>query len=93
MNDLNILKPTSGSTEVPLLYIGDAQDLSNTIYTVSDNSIFRITALLDSRIWYYNTIKSGSGLFVPAGTIIEIPAKQDWKIEISGSVNLCKYII
>ena len=93
MSDLNILKPTSGSTEVPLLYIGDAQDLSNTIYTVSDNSIFRITALLDSRIWYYKTLKSGSGLFVPAGTIIEIPAKQDSKIEISGSINLCKYII
>ena len=64
MNDLNILKPTSGSTEIPLLYIGDAQDLSNTVYSISDNSIFRITALLDSRIWYYKTLKSGSGLFI-----------------------------
>lgn len=93
MSELNVLKPTNGSTEIPLLYIGDAQDLSNTIYTVNNNSIFRITSLIDSRIWYYKTVKSGTGLLIPAGTILEIPAKQNWKLEISGSVNLCKYII
>ena len=93
MSELNLLKPTNGSTEVPLLYIGDAQDLSNTIYTVPDKSIFRITAITDSRLWYYKTTKEGSGLLIPSGTIIEIPTKEGWKIELTGSINLCKYII
>ena len=93
MSELNLLKPTNGSTEVPLLYIGDAQDLSNTVYNVEDTSIFRITAIIDTRLWYYKTIKQGSGLLIPAGTTVEVPAKKGQKIEIQGSVNLCKYLI
>ena len=93
MSELNLLKPTNGSTEVPLLYIGEAQDLTNTVYNVTKESIIRVKAIIDTRLWYYETVKKGTGLLIHAGATVEIPAKKGQKIEIQGSVNLCKYLI
>lgn len=66
MDELNVLSQ-NGSTAIPLLYIGQAEDITGAVYTVEDKSIFRITAMTDTRLWYYKTVKQGNGLFLPAG--------------------------
>ena len=93
MDNLNVLKPTDGEYPVPILYIGDAIDITNGTHLVEDDSIFRITAITDARIWYYKTQKEGVGLLLNNGSIIDIPARRDWTIEVVGEINLCKYII
>ena len=90
MNNL-ILPPDKNQNPVPVLSIGLSQDVTNSTY-ICTNGVVRITAITESRIWYYKTIESGSGMLLPAGASIDVSITMGNIIKVTGSINLTNYI-
>ncbi len=90
MNNL-VLPPDKNSKPIPVLGIGLAQDVTNGKYMCTDG-VARITAITESRVWYHNNVKAGSGFLLPAGASVDVNIESGKYLEVSGSVNITKYI-
>ena len=86
-----IMKPDENRNAIPVLSIGTSSDITNSTYVCVDE-VVRITAITESRVWYRTATKTGSGLFLPAGSSLDVSTKDGFIIEVSGSVNITKYI-
>jgi len=86
-----IMKPDENRNPIPVLSIGLATDVANGTYTCVDE-VIRITAITESRVWYRTTTKTGSGLFLPAGSSLDVSTKAGNVIEVTGSINISTYL-
>ena len=86
-----IMKPDENRNPIPVLSIGLAADITNGTYTCVDE-VIRITAITESRVWYRTATKTGSGLFLPAGSSLDVSTKAGNVIEVTGSINISTYL-
>ena len=86
-----IMKQDENRNPIPVLSIGVAADVTNGTYTCVDE-VIRITAITESRVWYRTTTKTGSGLFLPAGSSLDVSTKAGNVIEVTGSINISTYL-
>ena len=85
-----IMKQDENRNPIPVLSIGVAADVADSTYNCSDG-VVKITAVVQSRIWYHNSMKSGIGLILPEGSSIDASTKSGNVIEVSGTVNIMEY--
>ena len=70
--------------------LGIATDVADTIYNCS-GGVVRITAIVQSRVWYHNSTKSGSGLLLPDGASVDVSTRAGYVIEVTGNTNIMEY--
>ena len=86
-----IMKPDENRNPIPVLSIGLATDVTNGTYTCVDE-VIRSTAITESRVWYRTTTKTGSGLFFPVCSSLDVSTKAGNVIEVTGSINISTYL-
>ena len=89
MNNL-VLPPDKNSKPIPVLGIGLAQDIADSTY-ICVEGVLRITAITQSRVWYHNNVKAGSGVFIPEGSSIDVYVSNGYNLEVEGTVNVMNY--
>ena len=85
-----VMKRDENGNSIPVLSIGIANDIADTTYNCT-NSVVRITAIVQSRVWYHNSTKSGSGLLLPDGASVDASTKDGYVLEVEGSINIMEY--
>jgi len=83
----------TGYNIVPVMSIGESKDVLNSVFNCSDNPV-RVVALIDSRLFYRKSSeqKKGDGMFMPAGSSVDVATYTGYVLEVAGSVNITKYI-
>ena len=85
-----VMKRDENGNSIPVLSIGIANDVADTTYNCT-NSVVRITAIVQSRVWYHNSTKSGSGLLLPEGASVDVSTRAGYVIEVTGNTTIMEY--
>lgn len=90
MNKKFTMKKDENGSSIPVLSLGIATDVADTTYNCS-GGVVRITAIVQSRVWYHNSTKSGSGLLLPEGASVDASTRDGYVLEVEGSINIMEY--
>ena len=85
-----VMKRDENGNSIPVLSLGIANDVADTTYSCT-NSVVRITAIVQSRVWYHNSTKSGPGLLLPEGASVDVSTRAGYVIEVTGNTNIMEY--
>jgi hypothetical protein len=77
---------------IPVLSLGIATDVTDSIYATDSVGIVRVTAIGNVRVWYHPKYSTavGDGLYLPETSCIEIATDPDYVIQVTGAANITK---
>lgn len=84
----NIMPLDKNLNPVPVLPVGNAQDITDAVIPAGKARIIRLTAVTDCRVWQYKGEKSGDGVLVPVGQTEYFSVYDGYSLEISGTANV-----
>lgn len=85
----NVISVDKNLNPIQILPLGSAQDITdNTIQSINESRIVRISAVTDCHIWQYTEEKTGSGVLLPKGQTEYFTVYENYTLEISGTANI-----